>query len=130
MVCCFPGFGHYLLNQYARATLLTVLEVIINTGANINEAMVYSFCGEIELARSVIHLDWMIGYIVIYLITIGDSYRSAVQLNKYIELSTPDLASVEIFPFEIQYLQNKSPLGVPTHFSFLDWANCTITEYF
>lgn len=39
----FPGFGHYLLNQYARATLLTVLEVIINTGANINEAMVYSF---------------------------------------------------------------------------------------
>ncbi|MEI2365129.1 hypothetical protein [Niallia circulans] len=106
----FPGFGHYLLNQYARATLLTVLEVIINTGANINEAMVYSFCGEIELAKSVIHLDWMIGYIVIYLITIGDSYRSAVQLNKYIELSTPNLASLEIFPFEIQYLQNKSPL--------------------
>ncbi len=106
----FPGFGHYLLNQYARATLLTILEVIINTGAHINEAMIYSFCGEIELAKSVINIDWMIGYIVIYLITIGDSYRSAIQLNKFVELSTPDLASLEIFPFEIQYLQNKSPL--------------------
>ena len=106
----FPGFGHYLLNQYARATLLTIVEVIINTGAHINDAMIYSFCGEIELAKSVINLDWMIGYIIIYLITIGDSYRTACQLNKLVGLTTPDLASLEIFPFEIQYLQNKSPL--------------------
>jgi hypothetical protein len=27
----FPGFGHYLLNQYIRATLLTLCEVTINT---------------------------------------------------------------------------------------------------
>ena len=105
----FPGFGHYLLNQYARGTLLTILEVIINTGAHINEAMVYSFCGEIDLAKSVINLDWMIGYIVIYLITIGDSYRAANQFNKLVYLSIPNLSHAKIFLSEIRYLQIKNP---------------------
>lgn len=106
----FPGFGHYLLNQYARGTLLTILEVIINTGAHINEAMIFSFCGEVELAKSVINLDWMIGYIAIYLVTIGDSYRAANQFNKLVDLSTPHLSNAKIFPSEIQYLQMRNPL--------------------
>lgn len=50
----FPGFGHYLLNQYIRATLLTLSEVATNTLAHINEAMVYSFSGQFELAKSVL----------------------------------------------------------------------------
>lgn len=50
----FPGFGHYLLCQYLRGTFLTLAEVILNTLAHINEAMVYSFCGQFELAKVVI----------------------------------------------------------------------------
>ncbi|HWJ77026.1 MAG TPA: hypothetical protein VNR61_02995 [Niallia sp.] len=114
----FPGFGHYILNQYLRATLLSLLEVIINTGANLNEAMVYSFCGEIELAKATLNLDWMLGYILIYLVTIADSYRGAVQLNTLSKLAEPTIPSFEIFPAEVSYLSKKNPLISALH-SFL-----------
>ncbi len=35
----FPGFGHYMLNQYIRATLLTLSELIINTLSRVNERL-------------------------------------------------------------------------------------------
>ena len=114
----FPGFGHYILNQYLRATLLTIVEVTINTGAHINEAMVYSFCGEIELAKSTVNIDWMLGYLIIYLITIGDSYRSAVQLNTLATLAQPTIPNFKLLPLEVSYLLPKKPL-LSAIYSFL-----------
>lgn len=114
----FPGFGHYMLNQYLRATLLTLVEVTINTCAHINEAMVYSFCGEIELAKLTLNIDWMLGYLIIYLITIGDSFRSAVELNKLNALAKPTITNLEIFPSEVHYLKKKKPL-IGALYSFL-----------
>ncbi|MGG0717456.1 hypothetical protein ABE096_07620 [Robertmurraya massiliosenegalensis] len=108
----FPGFGHYLLCQYLRGTLLTLAEVIINTLARINEAMVYSFSGQFELAKSVIEPKWAFGYLAIYLIAIGDSFRSAVYQNKLHHLALLEYKghhTVHISPIEIQYIEKKNP---------------------
>jgi TM2 domain-containing membrane protein YozV len=109
----FPGFGHYMINQYLRATLLTLSEVIINTLAHINEAMVYSFCGQFDLARDVLEPNWTFGYLLIYLIAMGDCFRSARYQNKLYHLTRMEnerIPSVNITDSEIQYLERKSPL--------------------
>ena len=109
----FPGFGHYLLNQYLRATLLTLTEKIINTLSHINEAMVYSFCGKFEMAKSVIHPQWVLGYIIIYCYVIWDSYRSTLVQNKmcYLaELENERIQPVVFHPIELQYIEKKKPL--------------------
>ncbi|WP_282155210.1 hypothetical protein [Cytobacillus gottheilii] len=108
----FPGFGHYLLNQYIRATLLTLSEVIINTLAHINEAMIYSFCGKYELATSILEPTWAFGYLVIYLYTIGDSFRIALYQNKLTHLALKEnknIPCLAVTAAEIQYLEEKSP---------------------
>ncbi|MFP7297146.1 hypothetical protein [Neobacillus niacini] len=118
----FPGFGHYLLNQYIRATLLTLSEVTINTLAHINEAMVHSFCGHFDLAKSVIEPRWAFGYLVIYLVAIWDSYRSAFYQNKLYQLTKQKAVTqhrMGIFSSEIQYLERKRPIiGVLYSFFF------------
>lgn len=109
----FPGFGHYLLNQYLRATLLTLSEVFINTLAHINEAMVYSFCGQFALAKSVINPNWAFGYLTIYLITIWDSYRSTISQNKLCHIAYLEnypVPRLDIKPTEAQYLEQKKPI--------------------
>jgi len=118
----FPGFGHYFLNQYLRATLLTLSEVIINTLAHINEAMVYSFCGRFELAKLVLEPTWAFGYLAIYLIAMADCFRSALYQNKLYHLARLEnkiIPCMKISPFEVQYLEKKSPtIGVVFSFFF------------
>jgi hypothetical protein len=108
----FPGFGHYLLNYYVRATLMTLSEVTTNTLAHINEALMYSFSGQFELAKSVLEPKWAFGYLIIYLIAIADSFRSAVYQNKLYHLSMLEAKQIpcqKIFSTEIQFLEKKSP---------------------
>ncbi len=108
----FPGFGHCLLNQKSRAILLTLTEVIINRLAHINEAIVYSFCGQFEAVKSVLSPQWALGYIILYLFAIGDSYRSAVVQNKMCrlaELENQPLRPALLHPLEFQYMELKSP---------------------
>ena len=106
----FPGFGHYLLNQYFRATLLTLIEVIINTLAHVNEAIVYTYCGKFELAKSVLQPRWALGYIIIYFYSIWDSYRSTLAQNKMCHLAELENERLDCMLFtssEIQYLEQK-----------------------
>ncbi|NPV91018.1 MAG: hypothetical protein HPY50_09625 [Firmicutes bacterium] len=108
----FPGYGQYLANQYLRATLMTLSEKIINTLAHINEAMVYTFCGEFASAKSVLQPRWVLGYLALYLYAIWDSYRSALVQNKLChiaELEDERLSPMLLHPLEIQYLEPKSP---------------------
>ncbi|WP_163101104.1 hypothetical protein [Peribacillus alkalitolerans] len=125
----FPGFGHYLLNQYLRATLLTLAEVFINTFAHINEAMVYSFCGKFDLAISVLEPEWTFGYIIIYIITIWDSYRSAIFQNKLSHLADLEnyrIPRIEILSSEIQYLKKKNPIIGVIYSFFISWIRSII----
>ncbi|WP_028608538.1 hypothetical protein [Paenibacillus harenae] len=109
----FPGFGHYLLNKYIRATLLTLSEVIFNTLAHINESLVYSFSGRFQAAVEVLEPRWAYGYLLIYMIALWDSYRSCLENNRLFQLA--ELENSRIRPFllgksEIHYLEKKSPV--------------------
>ncbi|MEK4145996.1 hypothetical protein NST02_02775 [Robertmurraya sp. FSL W8-0741] len=109
----FSGFGPYLLCQYLRGTFLTLAEVILNTLAHINEGMIYSFCGQFELAKVVIEPKWAFGYLTIYLVAIADSYRSAIYQNKLHHLAVLEYKGIRrlhISPMEIQYIEKKNPI--------------------
>ncbi|WP_102273494.1 hypothetical protein [Cytobacillus massiliigabonensis] len=117
----FPGFGHYFLNHYIRATFLSLSEVFTNTFAHINDAMIYSFCGNFELAQSVVQPKWAFGYLIIYMISIWDSYRLAIYQNKVYDLTclkNDQISRIGIFPLEIQFLDRKNPI-VGALYSFL-----------
>ncbi|WP_456271923.1 hypothetical protein [Bacillus sp. AK031] len=73
----FPGFGHILLQQHIRGTILSLFEVTLNFQINLNLAMVYSFTGKFEMAKSVLNIQWGLVYVCLYLFTIYNSYQVA-----------------------------------------------------
>lgn len=108
----FPGFGQYLLNRYLRGTVLTLFEVITNTLAHINEAIVYSFCGQFQMAKSVLQPRWVYGYFIIYLYLIWDAYRTTIVQNKMCQLAefeNETIPGIILHPQGIQYLEQKNP---------------------
>lgn len=109
----FPGFGHYLLGKYTRATLLTLTEVLLNTLAHVNEALVHSFSGDFQTASEVIDPRWAFAYLLVYMIAMWDSYRSALEHNKLsqlAELENSRISAYYIGASEIQFLEKKNPL--------------------
>ncbi|TLS49025.1 hypothetical protein FE782_27500 [Paenibacillus antri] len=108
----FPGFGHLLLSKYVRGYLLFVWEVLVNINANVNLAMVYSFQGQLDLAKDVLNTRWLLAYIPVYIFGIWDSYRTTVDLNKvYLlaERENHEFNSFAIGPLEINYLDKRNP---------------------
>ncbi|MDR6880224.1 hypothetical protein ACFPES_23820 [Paenibacillus sp. GCM10023248] len=51
----FPGFGHLLMSKFIRGMLLFLWELYINQTTHLNEAMVYSFNGDIDSAKTVLN---------------------------------------------------------------------------
>ncbi|OPH59375.1 hypothetical protein BC351_20930 [Paenibacillus ferrarius] len=109
----FPGFGHLLMYKNAVGVLLTLSEVLINSLACVNLAMVYSFSGNFSMAKEVLQPLWLFGYMIIYFFAIWDSYRCAIETNKHYELAILENAR---FPIQlmrstgIQFLEKKRPL--------------------
>ncbi|MFC0471762.1 hypothetical protein ACFFHM_14970 [Halalkalibacter kiskunsagensis] len=109
----FPGFGHLLLSKYLRGYTLFLWEILINVMANLNLSMVYSFTGNIEMAKEVLDPRWFLLYIPVYLFAIWDSYRTAVDMNKiYIlaERENADFSTYSIGALEVNYLDKRRPL--------------------
>lgn len=108
----FPGFGHLLLSKYFRGFVLIAWEVLINVNAKLNEAMVYSFGGEFEMAKQVLEPRWILLYIPVYMYAIWDSYRTTVDMNKIFVLAdreNADFIAFKITAFEINYLDKRKP---------------------
>jgi TM2 domain-containing membrane protein YozV len=117
----FPGFGHLLMYKNATGVLLTLSEVIINSLANINLAMVYSFSGNFAMAKQVLHPGWLFGYMFIYFFAIWDSYRSSIEANKHYELAILENGRIPVHLMRstgIQFLEKKRPL-IAAYCSFL-----------
>ncbi|WP_035720744.1 hypothetical protein [Gracilibacillus boraciitolerans] len=109
----FPGFGHLLLSKYLRGFVLFVWEVVVNVHANVNLAMVYSFQGEIEMAKNILDTRWLLIYIPVYIFAIWDSYRTTVDLNKIYLLAEREehpFNTFSISPLEINYLDKRNPI--------------------
>ncbi|NIK70554.1 hypothetical protein [Paenibacillus sp. BK720] len=110
----FPGFGHFLLNQYLRGTFLSLSEVIFNTLGHVNQAIVYTLCGNFAEAKAILEPRFVIGYIIIYFVAMWDCYCSAVYQNKLYRiarLENEPLPNMTLFTSEVQYIQPKSPLA-------------------
>jgi len=109
----FPGFGHLLMCKYWRGYILFVWEVLINTQANLNLALLYTFIGDIPRAKAVLDPRWMLLYIPTYLFAIWDSYRTAVDMNKISTLAEHEKAHFPTFAIgsmEINYLDKRNPV--------------------
>jgi TM2 domain-containing membrane protein YozV len=107
----FPGFGHLFLNQYIRGVLLTLAEVILNTLAHINQSLMYSFSGRFQLAKNTLEIRWAVAYMLIYMLTVWDSYLNARSLNKLYRLASLENAKISsggVFKREIQFLDRRS----------------------
>ncbi|GAE33696.1 membrane protein [Halalkalibacter akibai JCM 9157] len=109
----FPGFGHLLLSKYLRGYTLFLWEILINVMSKLNLAMVYSFTGNTEMAKEILEPRWFLLYIPVYLFSIWDSYRTAVDMNRLCLLAERENADFNTFAigsFEINYLDKRSPL--------------------
>ncbi|WP_062048258.1 hypothetical protein [Bacillus sp. JCM 19034] len=110
----FPGFGHLLLSKYLRGYALFLWEILVNNMTNLNLSMVYSFTGNIEMAKEVLEPRWFLLYIPVYLYAIWDSYRTTVDMNKVFLLAERENATFNSYTMgslEINYLDKRRPLN-------------------
>lgn len=110
--CAFPGFGHLLLSKHIRGFLLIGWELLINTQAGINTALIHSFTGQFDLAKEAMDVRWMGLYAPVYLFAIYDSYRTSVDLNRLYALAEREQAAFSPFKIgalEINYLDKRTP---------------------
>ncbi|MBL4953072.1 hypothetical protein JK635_12720 [Neobacillus sp. YIM B02564] len=109
----FPGFGHMLLSKYLRGYALFIWEVVVNVNAHVNSAMIYSFQGNIDMAKEVLDTNWLLMYIPVYLFGIWDSYRTTVDMNKVYLLADREAHRFNLFSLgalEINYLDKRNPV--------------------
>lgn len=93
----FPGFGHLNLGLYLKGFMLIIWEIVINNGAGINKAMVYSFNGRFDAAKDILNTRWLLLYIPVYIYCIWDSYHKTIDLNKHCLLAESENAPIMIF---------------------------------
>ncbi|MFC7686992.1 hypothetical protein [Ureibacillus sp. GCM10028918] len=72
-----PGFGQLLNGRFLKGLLLIVLEILINVQSNLNNSIIYSFQGEIQLAIDQTNYQWLMFYPCLYMFSIWDAYREA-----------------------------------------------------
>jgi TM2 domain-containing membrane protein YozV len=109
----FPGFGHLILSKYLRGYALFLWEVVVNIKAHVNLSMIYSFQGNISMAKEVLDTRWLLMYIPVYLFGIWDSYRTTVDMNRVYLLAENEkhrYNTYSIGALEINYLDKRNPL--------------------
>jgi len=78
----YPGFGHMRLVSVAKGVFLFGGELLINTQAHINLAILYSFTGNFVMAKDVLNTHLLLLYCGILVFSIWESYRIAIEINK------------------------------------------------
>jgi TM2 domain-containing membrane protein YozV len=108
----FAGFGQMMVGSYVKGYLLVLLEIIINMKAHLNLAIIYSFTGQFDLAKAVLDNRWLLGYVLVYVYGLWDSYNLTVNTNKLAVLAAREKAPIDVFkmiPFSINYLDKRVP---------------------
>jgi hypothetical protein len=73
----FPGFGQILNKQVTKGLVFILLELIINVKSNLNEVIISSFQGNIEIAIEQTKYSWLMFYPCIYIYAIYDAYKNS-----------------------------------------------------
>lgn len=110
----FPGLGYFLLSKYLRGFSLFIWEAVVNYQGHINQAIFYSFIGEIDKAKLLLDKDWMLFYIATYIFAIWDSYRTAIDINSIYILTVRENAEIEPFNISalgLNYLDKRTPIN-------------------
>lgn len=108
----FPGFGHMACGSMAKGIFVFGGEAIINQMARINLAILYSFTGEFAKAKEVLDTQWMLLYCGILVFSIWDSYRLAVEFNKFSVLADREnarIAPVNLGVASMNGLEKRNP---------------------
>lgn len=108
----FPGFGHMFIGKYLHGLILIIWELVVNNQSNLNMGMALSFLGRFEEAKDVINPQWGLLYVAVYLYSIWDSYRCAVEIKKSHILSEIEDAPItpsDISFFDVVILEKKIP---------------------
>jgi len=79
----YPGFGHLRLQSLTKGVFLFVGELLINTQAHLNLAIIYSFTGNFAMAKQILDTNLLLLYCGILTYSVWDSYRIAIEINKY-----------------------------------------------
>ncbi|MBS4214119.1 hypothetical protein [Neobacillus rhizophilus] len=101
----FPGFGHLLLGDFTLGSILVLFELAVNNFSHLNSSIYYSMLGDFDQAKEVLDKKWFLVYMPIYIFSIFDSYRRAVEVNKAYILAYREKK-------QDLYFQHLSPIGV------------------
>lgn len=72
-----PGFGQLLNGQILKGLIFIILEFTINVMSSFNQAIMYSFLGEINEAYGVVNYQWLMFYPCVYMYAMYDAYKFA-----------------------------------------------------
>jgi len=112
MSASFPGFGHVSLGNYVIGFVLFGWEMLVNTQANLNTGIIYSFTGRYEMAKEIVNNRWLLFYAPVWVFAIWSSYRLTVDLNKVSILADRNHSPIDaafMSFFEINILDKRSP---------------------
>lgn len=118
----FPGFGHMMLSRHLQGNLFFLFEIIINVNSKLNLAMVYTFCGKFESAKTVLDTRWILLYVPFYFFCIWDSYRSAIDMNQLNDLAKYEKLNVQamaVTNYDICFLDKRHPLVAAIYSFFM-----------
>lgn len=73
----FPGFGQIRNGRFLKGVLFIGMEFVVNSHANLNQAIVLSFTGRISEAIQATNYQWIMFYPCIYLFSIWDAFGDA-----------------------------------------------------
>jgi hypothetical protein len=108
----FPGFGHVSLGNYVIGFLMFGWEMLVNTQANVNTGILYSFTGRYDMAKEIVNNRWLVLYAPVWVFCIWSSYRLSVDLNKLSILADRNHSPIDaayMSFFEINILDKRSP---------------------
>lgn len=72
-----PGLGQLLNKRYVKGIFFVFLEFIINVQARFNEAILFSFNGETQLAIEHTNYQWLMFYPCLYFFAMWDAFKDA-----------------------------------------------------
>ncbi|WP_166244693.1 hypothetical protein [Paenibacillus turpanensis] len=108
----FPGFGHMFIGKYLHGFILIIWEIVVNGKSSLNMGIALSFLGRFDEAKAHLNQDWALLYIAVYVYSIWDSYRCAVEIKKSHMLSEVEDAPIppsDVSFFDVVILEKKNP---------------------
>jgi hypothetical protein len=87
-------------------------ELLINTQAHINLAIMYTYLGKFEMARDVLNVRWTLLYLAVWAFSIWGSYSLTVDLNKLAILGNREdstMVPISISALDIGFLDKRQP---------------------